>query len=240
MTMASRILRHLRIKSRYYWDYEVFEKRGIPVVKREKISKSVAVKWLPPNPVIIDCGAFDGSDSITLARLTGGTVHAIEADPQVYAMMKHNTRKYPRVRCHNIALSDADGEATFYCGELDLVDSGSLLTPGAELAETGKMSRSVTVRTQTLATWAGANGITRVDMLWLDMQGSELAMLQASESLVRRTKVIHTEVSRIPAYSNACEYTDLREFLERIGFQLEHEAIPDCWSTGNALFRNRV
>ena len=236
MTLISRVLRHLRIKSRYLWDYEIFEKRGMPEVKQEKISKSVAVKWLPANPVIIDCGAFDGSDSITLARLTGGTVHAIEADPKVYAMMKHNTRKYPRVRCHNLALSDADGEATFFCGQAELVASGSLLTPGVELAETGNISRSVTVKTQKLTTWADANGITRVDMLWLDMQGSELAMLQASQSLVKSVSVIHTEVSRIPAYSNACEYADLRAFLESMGFQLEREAIPDSWSTGNALF----
>ena len=238
MTVVSRVLRHLRIKSRYLWDYEIFEKRGMPVVKREKISKSVAVKWLPPNPVIIDCGAFDGSDSITLARLTGGTVHAIDADPQVYATMKHNTRKYPRVQCHNLALSDADGEATFYRGQLDLVDSGSLLTPGTELAETGNMNKSVTVRTQTLATWAEANGVKRVDMLWLDMQGSELAVLQNSEHIVQRAKLIHTEVSNIPAYSNACEYDQLRKFLESNGFRLELEAIPENWSTGNALFVN--
>jgi hypothetical protein len=102
----------------------------IQVVKLEKISKSVAVKWLPANPVIIDSGAFDGSDSITLAPLSRGTAHAIDTDSQVHDTMQQSTRKNPSVRWQNLTLSDAGGEATFYCEQADLVAPDSQLTLG--------------------------------------------------------------------------------------------------------------
>jgi FkbM family methyltransferase len=239
MNIALKVLRHLRIKTRNFWDFELFEKRGIPAIKKEKISKSAAVKWLPEKPVIVDCGAFDGSDSITLSRLTGGIVHAVEADPLLYEKLRYNTRKYKAVRCHNLALSDTDGEGAFYCGQADLVAAGSLLAPGAEMEKSGNINRKVTVKTRKLTSWALENGVGRIDMLWLDMQGSELAMLEASQEFIRTTSVIYTEVSEVAAYRNACSYDQLKLFLEKSNFTLEVEAIPQGWGTGNALFINR-
>jgi FkbM family methyltransferase len=230
------LIRHFKIKTRNFITYQVFEKRAIPPVKQEKISKSLAVRHLPANPVIVDCGAYDGGDALTLAQLSGGTVHAFEADPEIFALLKHNTRRCDSIICHNVALSDKNGTGSFYCGTGDLNASGSLLQPKNELRETGKFQTLATVQLQTLQTWMERNGIDKIDMLWLDMQGAELLMLKASASVLSRVRVIHTEVSVKGDYVGACVYSELKDFLDLQGFRVELEAIPKHWSTGNVLF----
>jgi FkbM family methyltransferase len=236
MRIVKKLFRHLRIKTRNFISYQVFEKRAIPPVKQEKISKSLAIRHLPPNPVIVDCGAYDGGDALTLAKLSGGTVHAFEADPEIFAVLKYNTRRCASIICHNIALSDKNGKGSFYCGTGDLHASGSLLQPKDELTDTGEFQTIATVQLQTLQTWMEQNNIETIDMLWLDMQGAELLMLKASASVLSSVRVIHTEVSVKGDYVGACVYSELREFLGVHGFKADIEAIPHHWSTGNVLF----
>jgi len=219
--------------------YELFEKRGFPAVSGEKISKRLAMRYLPPNPVIVDCGAYDGGDSIVLSRLTGGSVHAFEADPRLFRILTHNTRRYKNVLCHNIALSDTDGTAMFHCCDGKFDAAGSLLSPSQEMVSSGNVVGTVAVKTQTLASWMNEMKIQRVDMLWLDMQGMELRALQASVPALKETQVIHTEVSLTRDYSDACLYQDLRSFLQDVGFDVVCEAIPTGWSSGNVMFARR-
>jgi len=236
MNIVKKVAKHLRIKTRNFLNYEIFEKRAIPPVKGEKISKSLAIRHLPPNPVIVDCGAYDGGDSLTLAKLSGGTVHAFEADPEIFALLKHNTRRFPSVRCHHVALSDRDGVGTFHRGMGDLNASGSLLQPNEQLRGSGCFDALATVQLRTLETWMRESKVERIDMLWLDMQGAELSMLLAFESMLSQVRVIHTEVSVGGDYVGACTYSELRRFLERHGLRVVVEAIPNRWSTGNVLF----
>jgi FkbM family methyltransferase len=230
---------HIRIKARAFLSYELFERRSWPPVIGEKISKRLAVRHLPRNPVIVDCGAYDGGDSIVLSRLTKGTVHAFEADPQIFKKLVHNTRHWRNVICHPLALSDKDGTAKFNCCRGDLAASGSLLIPGDQMLQSGNVSDVVTVSTRTLSTWMSEMCIPKIDMLWLDMQGMELRALQASVSEIKRVSVIHTEVSLTRDYSDACLYRELREFLSENGFDVVCEAIPPGWSSGNVLFVRR-
>ncbi|MGV2336631.1 MAG UNVERIFIED_CONTAM: FkbM family methyltransferase [Planctomycetaceae bacterium] len=182
-TIIKKLLRHVRIKLRNFVDFEIFEKRAIPPVRFEKISKSLAIRNLPLRPVIVDCGAYDGGDAITLAKLSGGTVHAFEADPEIFELLKHNTRRCASVRCHHLALSDRNGIGNFYCGDGDFNASGSLLEPNPELKKSGLFGKRVSVKLQTLESWMQENLIKQIDMLWLDMQGAELLMLKASVSV---------------------------------------------------------
>lgn len=231
----NRLFHHCRLKLRNYYKYLIFEKYGIPKIKNENISKSLVIKGLRENPVIIDCGAFDGGDSIELACLTGGTVYAFEANPKLFQQLKHNTRKYPSIKCQDIALSNMDGTAAFHIGTGNFAASSSLLTPNDQSFESSDFP-SIEVKTRKLSTWADENNITHIDLLWLDMQGFELQMLEASADMIKSPMKIYTEVSTEPAYKENCLYDDLRKFLEGRGFRLEIEAIPNGWTCGNALF----
>lgn len=232
----SKLFNHCRIKLRTSYKYFVFEKFGIPKIKNENVSKSIVTKGLRKNPLIVDCGAFDGGDSIELARLTGGTVYAFEANPKLFLRLKHNTRKYPSVKCLDIALSNVDGTANFHIGTGSYLASSSLLQPNQQTLEGGEFPSTVEVKTRKLSTWANENNIAQIDLLWLDMQGFELQMLEASADMLKSPMRIYTEISTQPAYKGSCLYDDLKKFLEGRGYRLEIEAIPNGWTCGNALF----
>lgn len=92
------------------------------------------------------------------------------------------------------------------------------------------------VQTTTFDRWASAEGIERVDMLWLDMQGYELDALKASPRLLATVRVIHTEVCTKELYRGVALYPALRGWIESQGFRLVVEAIPPGWDAGNVLF----
>jgi FkbM family methyltransferase len=216
----------------------LFREYGIPKSRNGSISKAVVKKYLPANPVMIDCGAHDGSDSMELARLFKGEVHAFEPLDDIFIRLVNNAKQYKNIHCYKIALSNEDGINDFYISEGGSNMSSSLLEPQQHLIDHPDVyfKEKMSVKTLTLDSWATANGIERVDLLWLDMQGSELDMLKASERILPTVKVIYTEVSVRETYKGVALYPELKMWLEQKGFKVIIEAIPEYWDMGNVLF----
>lgn len=226
-------------KVRYHLERFLFENYAIPQVRNERISKVILKKYLPGNPVIIDCGSYDGSDSIELFKIfEEATIYAFEPVNELYKRLIENTKAYNNISCHPIALADKIGTMDFYISEGGSDASSSLLEPRDHLNDHPDtfFSNKVSVTTNTLDNWAIENGIKKVDMLWLDMQGFELKMLKASQVILSTVSVIHTEVSTKETYKEAAQYNDLRSFLEAKGFKVKIEAVPKGWDMGNVLF----
>jgi len=225
-------------KLHYLKEFYTFQKFGIPKVKYERISKSVLKKYLPSNPVSIDCGAHDGSDSVELLKVLGGHVHSFEPVPELYERLVNRAKKYKRISTYKIALADKTGKETFYVSEGHSDASSSLLAPKDHLIDHADtfFKRQIEVKTLTLDDWAKENNIPKVDLLWLDMQGFEMQMLAQSKVILPTVKVIHTEVSTKETYEGVVTYKHYRSYLESIGFKCVLEAIPDHWDMGNVLF----
>lgn len=228
----------IKIKSNSLLNYYIFQKAGFPSYRREHISKSLIKKYLPKNPVVIDCGAHIGTDSIEMARIFGGEVHAFEPIPEIYERLVKGTSVYKNIHCYNLALSDISGTQFFYVSEGGSDASSSLLQPKEHLVDhpDTTFNKKIDISAFSLDEWASKNNISGVDLLWLDMQGYELKMLAASKKILDTVKVIHTEVSTKETYMNVGLYNDYRAFLESKGFELIVEAIPESWDMGNVLF----
>lgn len=231
----------LATKLSYLRDFYLFQSSGFPKIKREDISKSVLKKYLPPNPVIIDCGAHDGTDSVELARILKGTIHAFEPVNEIFERLKKNTGSYNNIRRYQLALSDRNGTQQFFVSEGGSDASSSLLEPQDHLLDhpDTKFTNKIEVQSLTLDDWAKTNNIKNVDLLWLDMQGFELNMLKASVSILDTVRVIHTEISTKETYKGVSLYKEYREFLESKNFSVVMEAIPQGWDMGNVLFVRR-
>lgn len=223
---------------RYHIERILFEQFGIPKTKGMDISKSLLKKYLPTKPVIVDCGAYDGQDSLALHRVLNGSIHCFEPVPSVYTRLLEGTRKIKEIHTYNLALSDVDGISNFYVSGGESDGSSSLMQPHMHLKDHPRVTFNevISVQTKSLDSWAKDNNITHVDLLWLDMQGFELSMLKASRIILDTVKVIHTEVSTRETYKNASLYSDVKTFLESKGFTMIIEAIPAGWDMGNVLF----
>lgn len=212
------------------------------VVNGESINKNYIRKFLPANPVIIDCGAHVGGDSIDMCRLySGSQIHSFEPVPAIFKLLKHNTRKFNRITCHAIALSNQNGEQTMHVSSGASDGSSSLLQPHEHIKDHPDVffNEDITVQTLTLDDWAAQQQITKIDLLWLDMQGFELEVLKASSVILPTVKAIHIEVSTRATYSGVPLYKEVKEWMEAQGFYVDVEAIPKGWDMGNVLFIKR-
>lgn len=204
-----------------------------------EISKHIIKDYLSDYPVIIDCGAFNGSDSVEFAKLIKtASIHSFEPVTELYLDLKKRTKRYKNIHTYNIALADKDGSMDFYVSNGASTASSSLLEPKEHLNDHPDtvFTNKITVTTRALDSWAAENNIKKIDMLWLDMQGFELKMLKASEAILNSVTVIHTEVSTRETYKGVESYNEYRAFLESKGFKVVIEAIPEGWDMGNVLF----
>ena len=225
-------------KATYHVKRYLYENYGIPQVWGDGISKVSIKKYLPKNPIIIDCGANDGSDSVQLADAYSGQVHSFEPIENIFAALKLKTGKHSNIHCYQIALGDKNGEQNFFVSEGGSTGSSSLMEPKEHLNDHPEtyFKKQIIVNTLTLNSWAERYSIKKVDMLWLDMQGFELNMIKAAGSILQTVKVIHTEVSIKETYKGVALYPDYKRYLEKIGFKVVVEAIPAGWDMGNVLF----
>lgn len=204
--------------------------------------------FLPDNPVIVEAGAFDGNDTNKMAlQWPAGTVHAFEPVPEIYERLLNNTSKFKNIHYYPLALSDNNGTALFHISERPTrpgvaSQAGSLHKPKQRLSKSPLIfPRTTTVPTITLDEWASQNGISAIDLLWLDTQGHELAILQAAPSMIAHIKVILAEVSFIESYEGQPQYEDVVAWITGHGFEYVGRDFADTITTffGNALFVRR-
>ena len=90
----------------------------------------------------------------------------------------------------------------------------------------------------TLNEWAAMNKISRIDFMWLDMEGYELYALQNALNILSSVSAIYTEISFELIRENSCLYDDLKAFIEKQGFV---EVWKRSWSSrqGDALFMRK-
>lgn len=138
--------------------------------------------------VIFDVGANCGATSVFFAhKYPAATVHSFEPARSPFARLERNVEGLA-VRTHAIGLSDADGEAPFYPGDGSSSILGSVFPRDINIAEA-----SETVRLRDAAGWATEHGIDRIDILKVDVEGSEVHVLRSLAPLLPTVKVVYVE-----------------------------------------------
>lgn len=204
-------------------------------------------KYLPDNPIIIEAGAFKGDDTIKMAQAwPQGTIYAFEPMPEIFAQLYSNTQAYDNIYPVQLALGDRTGTAQFWPSEHPtkkgaFTQASSLLPPKERLTWSNiPFAAPIAVQTITLASWACKEQLEHIDFLWLDVQGYELPVMQASEAFITTITLIYTEVHFVEAYKGQALYHEVKTWLELIGFTLIGKDFGDQpkWFFGNALFIN--
>lgn len=201
-------------------------------------------KYLPENPIIVEAGAYNGNDTIRMAKaFPNGHIHAFEPVPEIMERLKIKTEQFPNISRYPYALSDHNGSALFYVSEKPekpgvASQAGSLLKPKERMRHSPlHFPRTIQVPTITLDSWAKKENISRVDFLWLDMQGHELAVLKASHEIVPTVSVVFCEVSFIESYEKIPQVDEVTTWLQNNGFELVGQ---DYESSTSHFFGNRL
>jgi FkbM family methyltransferase len=135
--------------------------------------------------IVFDCGANQGIYTCAFAALTGSTGRVIAIEPQDYAVeaIRKNIsiNGFNNVVVQHSAASDSEGSAT-----LD-VSRGAV--SASIIRDFGRQSAR-TVPTVTLERVAEREGLDRVDLVKMDIEGAEYNALRGAEGLLAKYKPI--------------------------------------------------
>lgn len=196
------------------------------------ISLAKIARYLPPAPVILEAGACDGTDTARFARYwSGAAIHAFEPVPALYAETAQRTAELPGVRLYPLALAGRAGPVTMH-----VVDPGPGGNRGKSSLRPSVRGIATQVQAVTVAGWAAAEGISRVDFMWLDLEGLDLEVIKAAGQILRTVRAVHMEVRREPFRVGADTplYPEVVAWMRAQGFRIAIDR-AGLWF-GNVLF----
>lgn len=180
-------------------------RRGIGF-RRGRYESSVAARLAQRahlGATVVDAGAHLGFHTLALARCVGqsGRVFAFEPAPTAGALLDRTLRRNRLPQVKRLALALSDREGTFTLRQTANSAMSHLITANPPPAED---HGAVQVQTTTLDQWASGRALRRLDLLKIDVEGSELALLRGGrQSLEQFRPTIVCELHlhpSLPAY----------------------------------------
>jgi FkbM family methyltransferase len=181
----------------------------------DRRERALLARILKPEAVFVDVGCnFGGYTWWVLSRLGKDcTVVALEPDPELHARLRFNldTNRWDHVRTLSCAVGAEEGRATLHLhgtnrGENSLLER-----------ENGVESGAVDVQVRPLKALAEEEGLERIDILKVDIEGLESVVLRAffeSDPGPLRPSWIFCERKDTP------EYHGLESFLAAEGYSV--------------------
>ncbi len=150
-----------------------------------------AVDWgSGPGPsVIVDAGANIGMASVWFAvRYPSATIIALEPEPANYRMLVRNTGRFPNVKALNMALWHEHGE-------LRMSDPGLGNWGFTVCRQTNRQNLSgKPVAATTVDELMGRFSLTGIDILKIDIEGSEKEVFEHAEPWIGKVDLICVEL----------------------------------------------
>ena len=182
---------------------------------------------LPENSVLVEVGSLDGRDSIQLSQYFNCKVHSFEPNPI----------QISKVRA-NISAADLDNWITLYpcavsskSGTVKFIYSGEK-NPGASSLYEFSSEPSVSDHTAAherilmevecvrLDEWMSSNSIKRIDLLFMDCQGSELEVIKSLGARLSDVNCILLEGQLTVLYEGTPTIWEIDDYLCSNGFKL--------------------
>lgn len=138
------------------------------------IKKNYHIPYTEKPITIVDCGSNIGM-AIVFFRLYAPNAHivAFEPNPYTFSILKRNVEiNNLNVELHNVALSNMEGNMTFYTDKNDKSSQGASLTQ--HLHSKKRDIEEVSVEVRKLSSYISSH----VDILKLDIEGAEGVVLE--------------------------------------------------------------
>ena len=185
----------------------------------DRIARRLA-RLLPQGALVLDVGANNGAWAVGLARaLPGARFHLFECAPYCFADLERAAAALGGAPLNRVAVSDREGEATLH---LPAVASGlASLHPRGDTSVRAHAYQTLAVPAVTLDAYMDRAGIARVDLLKIDVEGHERAVLAGAEQAFARGAIgaVLFEFGSSNVNSRTF-FRDFWAFFEQHGFRL--------------------
>ncbi|TWB89323.1 fucosyl-beta-1,4-N-acetylglucosamine oligosaccharide 2-O-methyltransferase NoeI [Bradyrhizobium macuxiense] len=196
-----------------------------------------------PDPVILDIGSYDGTDSLRFLQLCPEAhLYCFEPDPRAIARFKNNIGLYlEKIRLFEIAISDKNGRVDFHPsnGDEEAKDwalSGSIRRPKNHLAEYDwvRFDSPISVETRRLDDWCAEANLNKIDLIWMDVQGAEADVFAGGRQTLNNTRFIYTEYSDKELYEGQLTLQAMLKLLPSFEVVAQYPRAVE----GDVLLRN--
>ncbi len=166
---------------------------------------------------VLHLGAHTGQE---VERYEAADLRAIwvEANPEIFRVLKKNVQKVPNQEAFCYLLSDVDGEEIDFFISGGDAGSSSMFELGSEVGfDNLEMIASRKLRTSRLDSVFSLNELATVGHWVVDVQGAELKVLAGAGDLLSMCNSMYIEVSTREVYKGGASYRELKKFLASHG-----------------------
>ncbi len=180
--------------------------------------------FLKPGMVVVDAGANFGELTLIAAKQVGptGHVYSFEPVPSIFQVLNRNivANGFNHVHAQNTGLHEAPGKLQIY--EANGVDAAGENNEGlGTFFPTPLRSKPAgEVPLETLDEFVKTHEITRLDLLKVDVEGSEWCLFQGARNTLNRFKpCLVFELNRETCVASGHSPEALLQMLESFGYQ---------------------
>lgn len=174
---------------------------------------------IEPGQVYFDVGGHIGYHAVAAAHKVGvnGRVFAFEADPILYERLARNLEQFPWAQATHAAVWDQGGKLTFARSPVAQESGWGTLSEVRDFDQ----GEHLEVRAVRLDDWCGEARVTRWDMMKLDAEGSELAVLRGAQGALEQFQpIMIIEINGIVLQQAGISSTEVVDFLTARSYRL--------------------
>jgi len=185
---------------------------------------------VPRGGVFVDVGAHIGYYSLKAASMVGpgGRVLAIEPNPDTVRRLRANIRASgaSNVTVAPVACSDSEGVLELFAAAH--INTGASSLSEANASHFGPVTAAYRVQGRRLDGIVQESGVTRVDVIKIDVEGAEFMVLKgAAETLDRYHPVVVIEIIEGQLRAMGTSSADVLRFFRAHGYALRHTYAAD-------------
>lgn len=190
---------------------------------------------------IFDIGARDCCQTLEFADwFPESKIYSFEPISKSAEWCKKSTKDRENIYFFDTAISQTNGEIDFYEVINGNIGASSLLKKNQNHHYGSTyMQKKIKVNSIKGSSFIEKYNIKNVDLIWMDVQGAEIEVLNSFENHLNNIKAIHTEVGLTEIYETATIKNDLIKYMENKNFDVEYVIENELGIEQDIIFINK-
>jgi len=185
---------------------------------------------------IVELGSRDGRDAIRLRDRFEARVVSFECNPEAVLRCEIKLATQQNIRFVPLGVWNENTSIPFFPVVNGNTGASSAFKANHDYPyESPYRQEQIDVEVVRLEDWWNENERVDIDLLCMDLQGSELKALQGCGDLLNSVDYIISEIQLKRLYHDTPLFSDLKDFLEPFGFVVQDMVPVNDWF-GDALF----
>jgi FkbM family methyltransferase len=178
-------------------------------------------KQIKEDFVFFDVGTNRGLYIDLFARVKDIQIHGFEPIDKLYSRLQQRYDKYDNIIINQCVISDIQDRLDFFELEDDITDGCSSLVQRPVFDERGWKYSKIEVNSDTIDNYCQKYNIDHIDLLKIDVEGKELAVLKGSDIMLTDQRINYIQFEYGDTFLDAgTSLSELYKYIQEKGYRL--------------------